>query len=261
MFSYHQRCHYSQSQLAEVICQLRFPQILKINTQCPDTFQELIRDRFPVYTSANEYSAPKFTGIPGNFHLEAQQTSINHQFATEKGDWRINLTDAFISLSCTKYTNWESFANHLDQPLAAFIQTYQPAYFTRIGLRYMNFISRRDLTIEDMPFSALIQPAYLGILAEDDVVETAATRCNVDAELTIPGGNRAKIHAGPGMVKKNGQPDNEVKFIFDMDLFASGNTPVTHAPAVLEDLHKNSFSIFRNAITTQLHNAMEPEEI
>ena len=121
MFSNMPRCRYGQHPLAEVICQLRFPEILSIQTNPPADFQESIRDRFPLYLRRQELSLPKVTGIPGNLSIQKNEPVINHQFATQDGVWRVNLTSKFISLTCSKYTCWEEFAAHLDKPLAAFI--------------------------------------------------------------------------------------------------------------------------------------------
>ena len=172
--------------------------------------------------------------------------------------WRVNLPSRVIYLTCNRYSSWEEFAKKLDKPLAAFIQIYKPAYFERIGLRYLNFISRYELGLEGVPFSQLIAPCYLGPLMEEDVQEANSTRCNIDAELNIRGGCRLKVHAGPGFVKKNGKSDQEVKFIFDQDLFMPGQIPVNLSAGALQTLHAQAWSIFRGAITDQLHNAMDP---
>ncbi len=212
MFSNEPRCIYRRNQLGEVICQLRFPEILSIETELPAQFQEAIRDSFPIYMVQKELPAPKLTGLPGNLQLEKQQPTNNHQFAAADGSWRVNLTSKFISFACSRYTCWEDFARKLDQPLAAFIQIYRPAHFERIGLRYFNFISRKALQLESTPYRELFTAKYLGILEDAQVAEASASRSSVDAEFAIDGGCRAKIHAGPGIVKHNGKPDQEVKF-------------------------------------------------
>lgn len=258
MFSTKDRCHYRSNQIAEVICQLRFPEILSIGTTAPAAFQDAIRDEFPQFIRRQDLPAPKITGMPGHLSLENQPGVINYQFSSADGTWRVNLTSRFISLTCSRYSSWEDFAKKLDKPLAAFIQIYKPAYFERIGLRYLNFISRYELGLEGVPFSQLIAPCYLGPLMEEDVQEANSTRCNIDAELNIRGGCRLKVHAGPGFVKKNGKSDQEVKFIFDQDLFMPGQVPVNLSAGALQTLHAQAWSIFRGAITDQLHNAMDP---
>lgn len=253
MFSTEKRCRYAQPQLAEVICQLRFPEILTIQANVPAEFQDAIRDQFPIYLRRQE--------LPGNGQLVKKEPVINHQFATADGTWRVNLTSRFISLTCSKYTRWEDFAAHLDKPLAAFIQIYKPAPFERIGLRYLNFISRYQLGLEGIPFSQLIQPCYLGPLAEEDVPEQGVSRNTIDCEMAIRGGCRVKIHAGPGKVKRGTKEDPEIKFIFDQDLYMNGPLQLNLVAGALQTLHSQADSIFRGAITEKLHEAMEPESL
>ena len=258
MFSNENRCIYQKNQLGEVICQLRFPEILTIEANIPAQFQEAIRADFPRYSVRKEAPAPKLAGTPGNLSLQNQPQSNNYQFVSADGRWRVNLTSKFISLACARYTCWEDFSAMLDQPLAAFIQIYRPAFFERVGLRYLNFISRNALGQNGTPFRELIAPQYLGLLADEDVAEPSMARCSIDAEMAIRGGCRVKLHAGPGMVKRNGQQDNEIKFIFDQDLFMAGNIPVNHSAGALQTLHSQADSIFRGAITDTLHDAMHP---
>lgn len=177
---------------------------------------------------------------------------------SEDGVWRINLTSRFIALACSRYTNWETFAKQLDVPLAAFIQIYKPAYFHRVGLRYINTFSRKELDLEDVPYNELIQSRYLGLLDDCEISEQAASRCSMDAEVAIRNGCRAKIHAGPGLVKRSGQSDGEVRYIFDLDLFMTGNLRVNYSAGALQTLHSQAYPIFRDAITHRLHDAMDP---
>ncbi len=258
MFSTEERCVYEKNQLEQVICQLRFPEILAIEAKLPADFQEAIRADFPRYSSRKEQPAPKLTGTPGQMNLEKPQPVTNHQFVSEDGVWRVNLTSRFISLACTRYTRWEDFAGMLDKPLAAFIQVYKPAWFERIGLRYVNVISRKTLGLEGELFRNLITERYLGILSDEQVAEPTAIRSSVDADVAIRGGCRVKLHAGPGQVRRGNVQDPEVKFIFDQDLYMGGKVPVNLSAGALQTLHTQAFAIFRGAITDTLHNAMEP---
>ena len=261
MFSHESRCLYRENQLADVICQLRFPEILSISAELPAKFQEAIREEFPLFSQRSDVPAPKIVGTPGNMKLEAGKPTVNYLFASADNVWRVNLTGKFISLSCNRYPGWEEFARKLDKPLAAFIQIYKPAFFERVGLRYLNFISRYDLGLEGVPFRELIQPCYLGLLAEEDVAETGVQRNTVDCDIAIRGGCRAKIHAGPGMVQRGNQRDQELKFIFDLDLYMTGQLPVNLSAGALQTLHAQGFPIFRGAITEKLHEALDPRSI
>lgn len=257
LYSDHPRVHYDKAQLVEVICQLRFPAILAISGREPVDFQEAVRGMFPRYAAKQEQTAPR-PALPGG-KLEPPQTVINHNFISADGHWKLNLTNSFISLSTVAYPGWESFGKRFDMPLAQFIRIYQPAFFERIGLRYVNIFSRRALELEDEPWRELIAAPYLGVLAEEDVEESSARKCAVDVELDLDSTCRAKIHAGPGMIKQNAPNaprDPEVKFILDIDLFMGGQIDPRMAAGGLETLHRHSTPIFQGAITDKLHTAL-----
>ena len=90
---------------------------------------------------------------------------------------------------------------------------------------------------------------------------SSVSRCSVDAEFAIRGGCRAKIHVGPGMIRKKGQSSPDARFILDLDLYISGNVPVNVSTGALETLHSQAYPIFRGAITDTLFEAMDPELI
>lgn len=261
LFSDRPREHYPNSQLREVICQLRFPTILTINNIEPADFQETIREAFPQYVRKEEAPAPKISGFgTPNAKLESQTPIVNYHFVSADGMWKLNLTRDFISLATLKYSDWETFARHLDHALASFIQLYKPAYFQRVGLRYINTFSRRQLALEHAPFSELFSSSYLGPLADPDVQEESLLNCGCDFLLKLDNSCHAKIHAGPGRIKATlpqAPQDPEVKFIFDMDLSMNGNLPCTLAAAGLETLHGHGTRIFEGAITDTLRHALK----
>ena len=126
---------YEKAQLIEVICQLRYPTILSIDAKEPADFQDTIRETFPRYSCKIE----KTTEPNG----DVQQTR-NHAFLTENGEYKLSLTKGFVAMSTMRYTDWESFAGMLDEPLGQFIRIYRPAYFERVGLRKNYYDSPRE---------------------------------------------------------------------------------------------------------------------
>ena len=100
---------------------------------------------------------------------------------------------------------------------------------------------------------------YLGVLASDGIQEQSTSRSTVDADFALRGGCRAKLHAGPGMVRRGNQPDPELKFILDLDLYMPGKLAVNLSAGALQTLHAQAWPLFRNAITDRLHDAMEPQ--
>lgn len=253
---------YEKPQLIETICQLRFPAILSIETTQPAEFQELIRDAFPRYLCQTET-------IPQPGGAQPQQVK-NHSFISADGRSKLSLTKDFVALSTVAYQGWERFAAMLDKPLGQFISLYRPAFFERIGLRYVNGVSRRQLGLEECRWNDLLQPQYLGPLDSDGIDEASVRACSIDVERVLPDDCVLKMHAGPGRVRRNVRAENgamqvvqenEVRFMLDLDLFSAGTIQLAAAAERMETLHRHADETFSDAITDTLHDAMEPVEL
>ena len=81
LFSGRPRTQYRNAPAHEVICQLRFPTILTINTVEPADFQEAIRAEFPNYARRQDVTPPKITLVSGGApKVEQQPPVINYHF-------------------------------------------------------------------------------------------------------------------------------------------------------------------------------------
>jgi len=260
LFSHYDRYHYARSPLVEVICQLRFPAILSIGANDPVDFQEAIRQEFPRFNKVKERPAPKMTMVDGAPKMVQPDPITNYTFVSEDGLCKLNLTQNFIALSTLRYQRWEDFAQRLDRPLAQFIQIYNPTFFERVGLRYVNAFSRRFLGLEGTPWSDLIQPAFLGVMAEPDVDEAKIGSCSLNVSMALEDDCHMKVHAGPGLLG-GGKKDPEVKFILDNDFSSAGNIAPDQVASGLEDLHYHAVRLFRGALTSELHTAMGAEPL
>lgn len=257
LFHERDRWLYANNQLQEVLGQLRFPAILSINEKVPADFQETIRDAFPRYEVRRQQLPPKLVGVgTPNAKLEQGAVINQHIFVSSTGIWKIILTQDSITLSTVRYNNWEDFAQRFDRPLAEFIRIYQPAYLERIGLRYINLISRKSLALEETPWRDLIHPAYLGVLNDPEVEETQVNKCALDTQLRFSDGTFLKIHSGPGRLKQNGQSASEPRFILDFDASCNGQLTGVEVPEKLSQLHGHASAAFLGAITETLHTAM-----
>ncbi len=258
LFSDRQRTHYANTQLREVICQLRFPPILSLGAKEPVEFQEAVRHAFPRYAVKQDQPPVKVTVTNGVPQVEKAAPITNYHFISADNKWKLNLTRDFISLSTLAYDNWETFGSMLDRPLAEFIRIYQPAFFQRIGLRYANLFSRQKLELEDTPWRELIAAPYLGPLAQADVAEERCTTCNTQFDVALDNSCRVKVAAGHAKMKSlpNAPADPEIKFVLDFDLYMGGElTPMLSAGA-LETLHGHSTALFEGAITDKLRQAL-----
>lgn len=259
LFSDRPRSHYENAPVREVICQLRFPPILSLNTMEPAAFQEAIRDQFPQYARRQDTPAPRM--VPGNPpRMETVPPVTNYHFLSANNQWKLNLTKDFISLATLRYPGWTTFARMLDKPLAAFIEFYHPAYFQRIGLRYINLFSRATLGLELSDWDELFTPAYLGVLGQPDVTEDALLQSGVDFRLKLDSSCQCKVHSGISRTMPNGGPAPEEHFVLDIDLFMGGQVACTLAPGGLETLHGHGTRVFEGAITPLLRQAMQPAD-
>lgn len=258
LFAEYQKGGFANSPLVETICQLRFPAILSIGAQEPVEFQEAIRSLFPRYAMREERVPPRLLH-PGTPQQTVEQPPAirNYHFISEDGLWKINLTRDFIALSTLRYTRWEDFAQRLDAPLAHFIQLYHPAPFERIGLRYVNAFSRKRLGLEGSAWNDLLEPPFLGPLDEDDITESATSKCAIQLETSLEGGVKLKMHAGPGLLG-DGKKDPEVKFILDGDFSVTGTLPADRVPQQLEVMHRHAVCLFLGACTNTLRSALGP---
>lgn len=236
----------SNGPLIETICQIRFPRILSIEEGAPARFQELIRKSYPGYTVQKE-NAGKGTA--------AETTVNNHAFISADGKWKINLTSSFFALSTKGYVSWENFARKFDLPFAEFIKIYEPSFFERVGLRYVNGISKERLGLESDSWSELVDPAYLGVLASGEIAEQSVAMMQTVTELMLPGPCKAHITAGPGQLKMGGV--QERRFILDIDVSSVGQVPIANCAGVLDNLHNYAGKLFRGALTERALDAME----
>ena len=256
-----QRVVYRNNPLVEVVCQLRFPTILKIDTDLPVIFQEAIRSRFPIYMPTVEHAHNvELTDVNGQTDARiSHTTTTNHAFISEDRKWRVNLTSSFIALSTLDYTRWEDFRGNLFEPLKALIEVYSPAYFSRIGLRYTDAIDRIGLGLSTSKWSSLVKPEMLGMLASTQIPESVIQQANQVIKLRFDDEKTMVINVGLGDAEGRNSPC----LIIDIDTFVADSSPASMDSAleVLDSIHAPVSNYFQWAIRPDLQKALNPETI
>jgi uncharacterized protein (TIGR04255 family) len=250
-----ERVVYRLAPLAEVICQVRFPSDLRIGAEPPATFQQRIRQVFPVLTRQHVVH-----GLPDALAKAVESlippTGTTWQFATEDGAQLLQLTQETLTLVSRAYVRWEDFRAAYQAPLQALVDLYKPSFFTRIGLRYRDLIHRSKLGLEGVKWSDLLTPPVLGELM-DETIEAIATEAHRNLVLSLPE-RGAKVHLQHGFAEiENTQ---ERGYLIDCDFFV-GRSEVSDGVATLEYLHQHAFRYFRWCITDRLHAALEPDRL
>lgn len=251
------RVRYENSPLVEVVFQLRFPTILSINSTQPVDFQERIRERYPYFEDQLE----EFGDVVVNPQLKAASMrktgeSKNYAFISADNMTKINLTPSFIAISSMAYTQWEDFQKHIQFIIPIFKEIYHPAFYTRVGLRYIDVITRSKLDLEERNWTDLIQPHVLGMVTEEHECGVKSYLSETEYETKDPD-VLSKAHFE--FVHVNDQP--ELSLLIDCDYYVMGITRLEDMMQKAEKLHASSSQFIQTAIKSELHLAMKPVEI
>lgn len=247
---------YRKNALEQVICQLRFPPILKIGIQVPFEFQDEVRSHYPMYSASVEMPAEPPPGIQVQAVPIPVANRMNYQFYTEDEVWYINLSDTHLSVATHQYTCWEDFKAHLDLPLQAFLKIYRPAFFTRVGLRYINALRRSRLAIPEAQWGALIQPHVAGLVAVEDISPDSLQKslCTDEIKLEEALGVARLIH-GLAADKTSG----EQIYLLDLDFFCDTRLEIRDGLSRLDTYNRQAWNLFRWCINDSLHEALQPQ--
>lgn len=254
LFPASKRIFYEKAPLVEVICQLRFPPILRIESEIPSAFQEQIRQTFPLFERT---VSPAAGQIPEEIlRLVAPQMGASFRFTTEDGSSAAVLNPQFISLTTTKYREWHHFRNQLEGPLSALVEIYKPSFFSRIGLRYRDAIDRSKIGLAEEPWSALLRSEVLGELAIPEFESNLEEAKRIIRVRLTDGPGSVLLQHGLGLVEGSNQP----AYVIDFDFFTEEKTGVQDAGPILNNFNNLAGRAFRWSISPKLHAALGPRE-
>jgi uncharacterized protein (TIGR04255 family) len=254
------RVIYKKNPLVKVICQIKFPPILKIDAEIPAQFQEKIRIDFPNYSDKQEPRfelSPELRGklsVDNLTNILALPKRKNHEFSSEDNNWIVNLTSTFIAFSCEKYHKWEDFITRFSNVFEIFVNLYSPSSILRIGLRYIDVIKRSALNLVDTKWSDLLRPQILGLFGSSDVEDRIdAFDCKYEVILSD---GKSKVRIITGFVDHI--EDNERCFMVDSDFFNEEKNKIEEVQNKLLYFNQRASRLIQWCITEKLHNAMEP---
>jgi uncharacterized protein (TIGR04255 family) len=259
-FAERPRVVYKRNPLIEVVCQLKFPPILRIDTEPPAKFQECIRDRFPVLTERDADLAfpaglpPQVASMLRSSFGKQPGTQL-YNFATVDSGLTLQLTRDYISLTTTQYQRWDEFKGHLHYTVQALLDVYKPAFFTRLGLRYQDLIQRSKLELQTLPWSTLLTPRIAGLVGAEGFVvgESLSIALIKLTELD------AYVRLRHGLAQK--ADTSEECYLIDSDFYTEQRTDTNDVYRKLDYFNRLSFRLFRWCIEERLHDAMEPEPV
>jgi uncharacterized protein (TIGR04255 family) len=255
------RILYGKNPLVEVICQLRFPPILRIDSELPAVYQERIRHQYPLFrqarTADQQLGVPKEIAHQLGIDLAQLAPGASYEFVSADENWTVSLTRNFLALATRRYERWEQFGDQLKGPIESLIDVYKPAFFTRIGLRYKDLIQRSVLGLDDTPWSELLQTYITGELSTSDVapdIEEAVRLLLIRLE-----DERGRVRIQHGLAEET--TANETCYLIDSDFFLEHRTEISDATSTLDYFNHQARRLFHWFITARLHEAMDPQDI
>jgi len=262
------REHYRRNPLAEVASLLRFPAILRIESEPPAQFQDAIRNAYPLYRQIMaagqlppDVPAPVRNLIQG---IGAAAGPLQHVFEAQDKTWSIALWREGLVLKTTAYTRWEEFRNRTGRLRDTFVSLYRPASFTQIGLRYVDIVRRSVLfPPNDLPpWSELLKPQIAGELAAAEFGE------NIDSmsrQLHCAlGGENCFLTLKTGIARAEAGVQDGVRekcFLIDSDFHTHRPTELANVTATLNTFNRAAGNLFRWAILPRLRQALQPQPL
>lgn len=249
------RIVFRQNPLQEVICQLRFPTILKISSQKPDSFQELIRQNYPHFDPSDDIIKlpAEITGIGSRITgRSVVEGNPIYKFAWEDGSRHISLNQDFVALTDNNYTKWHSFESEFFTVIEAFQEIYNPAFYNRISLRYIDVIDKSDLGLENRPWSDLLNSELSGILKAQTVGNLVQHYTN-DVRIDLTEVEGACVHIRHGLLANNQNPQI---YVIDSDFFFNGRIAKDNLQTTLLQFNRVAGNLFRWAISPELTESL-----
>ena len=243
--------------LKEVICQLRFPNILRITGEPPFQFQDAIRAEYPHYEQEGPEDIlslpPEVAELASGLSIRIGQADATHKFSTADKMRTISLTSGFFAVSETEYVDRESFREAVIATEREFRAVYSPSFYTRVGVRYRNAVDRTALGITSREWHNLLNPALLAELGADHVrrdVREIVTR----SELSVDGEPERRVRIVHGLAKSE---QGRQVYVLDADFFATHelgeSDDIAQLVAEFSDLNGR---FFRWAISPELADVL-----
>jgi len=223
------RFRLDRSQLAQVICQLRFSPVLRIRQDdAVIPFQEAVRTAYPRYARQEGVS---LLITPGGVQPQPAQAPPLHRFQDSRGTLTVILATDFVALETTAFVGIDDFVGHVVRLAEAVAEHYAPAEITRIGLRFINEL-RLPQDNAKTEMRRAISPVLLGapgveelgepLVGAQQAIELTGDdhRMLVRHGLNPLGGTTVDVLSTPPP-----QLDSRPFYLLDLDVFTEGSVP------------------------------------
>jgi uncharacterized protein (TIGR04255 family) len=247
-FPQKQEVKLNKAPLDEVVCQVKFPPILRISKELPIDFQEVIRPRFPGLEI--EQILFQFSQVGALEKSSLENPPKVYRFSSADGKSSVALATDFYAISTKGYTHWSEFIRDLSLVENAVTENFHPSYATRIGLRFINKFTRINTNSEtQQQILDLFREELTCLLRADGWLEPD----DMFSQLLISD-NQAKLTFRIGYGKDQMEPF----FILDFDYFEEGQIQLDNLITRMNQYHSRIYDAFRWSIKDESLARFEP---
>lgn len=247
----YERLIFKNSPLDEVVCQLRFNDILQIGHELSPAFHDEVRQDYPRF--GREHGVK--IGATGNKPLVSAQQGA-WQLKSEDGDWLLSVASNFIALKTDRYVDFADYWQRFKPVVKAFIQEYDIPYFVRVGLRYVNSVVLPRDNNSSIDWSHYFNDHLAGHYG-DEMLRSSLVEGNHQLLLEHDNGQiglRYARHVGEASGKE------AERFTVDLDCFGSGQIPPEQVEDLLADYNILTYRLFVWCLTPAGREYFEPVE-
>jgi len=235
--------------LSEVICQVRFPPILRIGSESPVNFQDVIRKRFPGLEVERQVLV--HLGIsPSVDNPIAENAPKVYRFKSADEKSSVALASDFFALSTNSYSHWRNFVDDFHFVEQAVRKEFQPSLATRVGLRFINRLTQKNTGCKT--FSELLDLLRGELTC---LIRSEAWRdpSELLTQIVLPD-QSAKLILRFGF----GREQDEPFFLLDFDYFEDFHNEFTDIAQRIEHYHDQIYQAFRWCIKDGALDRFEP---
>ncbi|HEU4726400.1 MAG TPA: TIGR04255 family protein [Kofleriaceae bacterium] len=239
---------FRRNSLAVVILQLRFHPILKVTERIAD-FQERVRPRFPGFDAVEAQNLD----VTSDGIQVRNETA--HRFHAAAEPTVVALGTSSVSIEYRGHQSREVLLGDAVMVLSALEAVYAPIVPKRLGIRYVNLISKSRISSE------LGRSVGWGDLLTQNFAKTPGGIAELDdattfmVEVTSPcARGRMTVRYGivpdqvsPTLFPAGSGPPTERKFRLDTDRYIDGSFKFDEVSALASDFSEDIFQIFMTA--------------
>lgn len=246
----HELRTYPRNPLVAVVVQLRFDPILKVGDSVAD-FQERVRGRFPKY---EEQSTQAFDINPALGVRARKETE--HRFHTKDGGAGIFLGTQAIGLETRAHIEREALLSDVDLLMKALVETYSTISPLRLGLRYINSISRTQIAADlgvAVAWSDLVAADFISVPCDLADLESTLFGAELTSDMA-----RGKMTLRYGLLREGAE--QKASFRLDLDRYLEGGFEVEDIGELLVGFANDIYRVFATAAQSRLKQWMNKGE-